>query len=64
MPKRDPDLLVGDIRACLRQVAEYIRGTVAELSLHSWLYAAARWSSKLFVRFCLELRGTRTGRPS
>ncbi|MBJ7259945.1 MAG: DUF86 domain-containing protein [Chthoniobacterales bacterium] len=26
MPKRDPDLLVGDIRACLRQVAEYIRG--------------------------------------
>lgn len=26
MPKRDPVLLVGDIRACLRQVAEYIRG--------------------------------------
>ena len=26
MPKRDPALLVGDIRACLHQVAEYIRG--------------------------------------
>jgi hypothetical protein len=30
---------------------------VAGLSLHSWLYAAARWMSKLFLRFCLELRG-------
>ena len=26
MPKRDPALLVGDIRACLHQVAEYILG--------------------------------------
>ncbi len=26
MPKRDPGLLVGDIRACLHQVAQYIQG--------------------------------------
>ncbi len=33
MPKRDAALLVGDIRTCLAQVAEYIRGT----DLHAFL---------------------------